>query len=642
MNSSTYRRKNPVTIGAGVAVLVGLTAVGAPAAVADASFDPSASTARVAGDNRYATAAQIAQTTWTTAQTVVVANGETNGIDAVSAAYLAGAVDAPVLLTRAGSVPAETAAAIAALDPEQVLVVGGEASVSAGTYDALTAGRTGERVSGANRYATAAEIAQAVDEAPTTVFLARGDVSSDQVAADALAATPVAFRAGVPVLLTAANGLPAATAEALEAIGPTSVVVLGGEGAVSAQVAAQAQAAAGAAGVTRLQGGDRTGTAAAIAGSQLATAAGFTKTGVAIANGYRIDALAAGPAAGKAGYPLLLTGSTTSIGSGTQAYLEANAATLTAAQVYGGTSAVSTAVAVAAARAGGNADPAGSSDVVALAEAFAATLDEDQRTALNQEYTFENAANWSNLPNGLLTGGAGGGGGAPTPSGTATGTATSTPTGTATGTPTPSGTMTGAPTGMPTGMPTGGPGGGGTSTGRVGLQTSELSEEQWTALEALLAAATGTAENEGFDEILQHLAADDYLGENGGGDTYNRDQYFIAFLGTPSDSGTWELQFGGHHLAVANTYVDGELAGATPSFRGIEPFETVEVDGVTVQPEQQEQAAFVALLTSLDETQLAAAELSSSYGDILLGPGEDWAFPTTSEGVKGSDLTAEQ
>ena len=37
-------------------------------------------------------------------------------------------------------------------------------------------------------------------------------------------------------------------------------------------------------------------------------------------------------------------------------------------------------------------------DVVALAEAFAATLDADQQASLFQEYTFDNAANWSRSP----------------------------------------------------------------------------------------------------------------------------------------------------------------------------------------------------------------------------------------------------
>ncbi|WP_419702875.1 DUF3500 domain-containing protein [Promicromonospora sp. NFX87] len=234
-------------------------------------------------------------------------------------------------------------------------------------------------------------------------------------------------------------------------------------------------------------------------------------------------------------------------------------------------------------------------DVVTLAEAFAATLDDEQLSALNQDYTFENAANWSNLPNALLAGGMGGG-----------------------------------------------PGGGSNSTGRVGLQTSTLTDEQWTALEDLLAGATGTAENEGYDEIVQHLEADDYLGDNGGGDDYGRGNFFVAFLGTPSASGTWELQFGGHHLAVSNTYTDGALVGATPSFRGIEPMDEVEVDGDTVIPEQQERAAFAELLASLDDDQLTTATLSDSFNDILLGPGKDWAFPESSEGLVGSDLTDDQ
>jgi hypothetical protein len=201
----------------------------------------------------------------------------------------------------------------------------------------------------------------------------------------------------------------------------------------------------------------------------------------------------------------------------------------------------------------------------------------------------------------------------------------------------------GAPSGAPAGgAASSGAGGGQSSAGRVGLQTSSLSDAQWSALENLIAAATGSAANEGFDEILQHLAADDYLSANGGGSDYGRGNFYIAFLGTPSDSGTWELQFGGHHVALANTYTDGELAGATPSFRGIEPFTTVTQDGVTVQPEQQEQKAFAAVIASLTTEQQAAAKLSKTYNDILLGPGDDWAFPTTSEGIKGSDLTADQ
>ncbi len=230
-----------------------------------------------------------------------------------------------------------------------------------------------------------------------------------------------------------------------------------------------------------------------------------------------------------------------------------------------------------------DAETTGGSDIVALAEAFAATLSDDQQTELYQDYTLENASNWSNLPNG-----------------------------------------------------------GGPSGERVGVSTGDLSDEQFAALETLLVAATGSAVNEGYDEILQHLAADDYLASLGEDEVYGSDNFAVAFLGTPSDSGTWQFQFGGHHLAVSNTYTDGVLAGATPSFRGIEPMPEFEQDGVTVMPELQEQAAFVAFLASLTSEQLATATTSDSYTDILLGAGEDWAFPTTSEGLQGSELSDEQ
>lgn len=348
--SNSTSKKRAFRIGAGVAALVGLTLTGAGAAQAATGFDPGAADSRVGGADRYATAALIAQQSWTTASTVIVANGETNGIDALSASYLAGVVDAPILLTQRDSVPAETAAAIAKLNPAKVIVVGGEPSVSASTYAALTTGRAAERIAGADRYETAAKIVDAGMAATTTtqaittvksVFIARGDLYGTNVAADALAASPVAFRGHVPVLLTASDELPATTLTRLQALKPTSLFAIGDTKAVSSAVESQLRTATGLASVGRLQGSDRTETAAAIANSQLAADAGFTKTAVGIANGYKVDALAAGPAAGKGGYPLLLTESATSLGSGTAAYLNANKATLTSAKVFGDASSVS-------------------------------------------------------------------------------------------------------------------------------------------------------------------------------------------------------------------------------------------------------------------------------------------------------------
>ena len=224
---------------------------------------------------------------------------------------------------------------------------------------------------------------------------------------------------------------------------------------------------------------------------------------------------------------------------------------------------------------------ADASTIVAAAETFAATLTADQLASLNQEYTLANAEAWSNLPQAL-------------------------------------------------------------SKNRIGLQLSDLDDTQLAALGVLLQAASGTTAGEGYDEIQQLLNADDYLADNGGGADYGSGNYFIAFLGTPSDTGTWELQFGGHHLAFANTYTDGVLAGATPSFRGVEPFGTFEENGVSNAPLESEQVALAAVLTSLTAEQATTATLDGVYSDLVLKPGNDWAFPATKEGVQVSTLSADQ
>lgn len=355
------------TIGVGVATLVGLSLVGAGSAQAAVGFNPSAPDARLAGADRYATAALIATKNWPSARTVIVANGETTGIDALSASYLAGAKDAPILLTRAESVPQETAAAIAALNPAEVIVVGGEPSVSPQTYAALTAGRAASsRIAGVDRFDTSAKLVAAGSAAlpagtarPTSVFVARGDVY-DGVAADALAASPVAYRAHIPVILAGQGFLSTVSSNALRSTGATNVYVLGSNRSISDAVAQQAATAAGARATTRLQGDDRSGTAVAIANSTAASGAGFGKVVVGLANGFRIDALAAGPAAGKAGYPLLLTESAASLGAATQAYLAANATTLVSAQVFGDTSSIATSVTDQAKSSGGGVPSNGS------------------------------------------------------------------------------------------------------------------------------------------------------------------------------------------------------------------------------------------------------------------------------------------
>ena len=179
---------------------------------------------------------------------------------------------------------------------------------------------------------------------------------------------------------------------------------------------------------------------------------------------------------------------------------------------------------------------------------------------------------------------------------------------------------------------------------RVGIRLGSLNATQLKAAKALLAAAMAQGvPNEGFDELEGNLAADEYLGKRiGKTETFNVGNYYLAYLGTPNLSGLWELQFGGHHFAVANTYKDGKLTGVTPSFRGVEPIAPVTVNGQTHQSMEQERAAFAEMLGSLAKPQQDAARLSATFGDVLLGPGQDGQFPTTKLGLKVGVLTDAQ
>ncbi|WP_232074268.1 DUF3500 domain-containing protein [Spirosoma aureum] len=177
---------------------------------------------------------------------------------------------------------------------------------------------------------------------------------------------------------------------------------------------------------------------------------------------------------------------------------------------------------------------------------------------------------------------------------------------------------------------------------RVGISLGSLNATQLKAAKNLMAAAMAqNVPNEGFDELEGNLAADDYLGTTTGKTgTFSSGNYFLAFLGTPSLSGLWELQFGGHHYAFANTYNGGKAIGVTPSFRGVEPIASVTINSHTYQPIEQERQAFADMLGSLNSNEQATARLSATFRDVLLGPGADGQFPATKQGLKVGELSA--
>ncbi len=275
---------------------------------------------------------------------------------------------------------------------------------------------------------------------------------------------------------------------------------------------------------------------------------------------------------------------------------------------------------------------------MAAATAFLGTLSSDEKALAQLEFTQEKAVAWSNLPCG--------------------------------------------------------------STCRPGVMFGDLTDAQVAAGKSVLLTALGTGSGTGYERVLQIFAADGYLGSvqssqgtgssagagmsggpgggmsggpggsggppagmsggpgggmsgapdasggsssaGGGLGGYDSGNYYLAFLGTPSTTGTWQLHFGGHHLAVNITYKDGKVEGASPFHVGVEPTSWTDTDGTTHAPLDDMKTAMVAMLAGLSSAEQTKAKISATYSDIVLGPGSDGKFPATKEGRVASGLTAAQ
>lgn len=277
------------------AALLGSVALAVPATAV-----PDPGTTRIAGTDRYDTAIRISQATYEAADAAYIANGE-GFADALAAGPLAAGDGAPLLLVpRSGPVPAGVVAELRRLGVRQLYVMGGEAAISAQVETELRAIAPDVlRLEGTDRYNTAGLAAYVATERGRPVFLATGTDFPD-----ALAAGAVAGRLGGSVMLTAPSSLPAITAQYLQLIEPSSVIVVGGGSVVAEPVLEQVRAAVPGVEVSRLAGADRYATAAAV--SRLGTPGGADL--VYLATGLNFpDALAGAAVAGPSGAALVLT-----------------------------------------------------------------------------------------------------------------------------------------------------------------------------------------------------------------------------------------------------------------------------------------------------------------------------------------------
>ncbi|HVL98721.1 MAG TPA: cell wall-binding repeat-containing protein, partial [Egibacteraceae bacterium] len=252
---------------------------------------------RLAGGDRYATAAAISAASRRPGVDRVYVGTGRQYPDALAAGPAAAASGGSVLLTAPTALPPSTAAELARLQPSEIVLAGGFASVSTDVAQALSRYGPVRRVAGGDRYSTAAAIARDAFDGPVPVlYLASGRNFPDALAGGAAAAAQ-----GAPLLLTEPSRLPDATEQAIRALRPAHIVVLGGPTAITDGVLSTVASYAGS--VTRVFGTNRFATSGEVSRW---TFPGQTNV-VYLATGLEFpDALAGGPAAGAHDSPLLL------------------------------------------------------------------------------------------------------------------------------------------------------------------------------------------------------------------------------------------------------------------------------------------------------------------------------------------------
>ncbi|MCM3654315.1 cell wall-binding repeat-containing protein [Metabacillus litoralis] len=186
---------------------------------------------RVSGSDRLSTAIEISKKGWPSGlvgEKVVILARADNPADALSAASLSGAKDAPILLTYSNTISNKVLDEIKRLNTVKVYVLGGEKAINNNVVNTLKSkGLEVVRISGSERYQTAFNINKEAGTDSNTKAI----VASGTSVADALSASTDSAINGVPIYLVTKDTIPVNLPSNIK-----SVDIYGGLGVVSKKV----------------------------------------------------------------------------------------------------------------------------------------------------------------------------------------------------------------------------------------------------------------------------------------------------------------------------------------------------------------------------------------------------------------------
>ncbi|MFB2581270.1 cell wall-binding repeat-containing protein [Herbiconiux sp. P15] len=214
-----------------------IVVVGGPASVSEAvvtGLGLIAPTERVSGADRYEVSRNLAALAHPDGAPLVYVATGTTFPDALSAGAAAGAASMPVVLVPGGgsALDAASTAALGALSPQEIRIVGGPASVTEGVADSLEAIAPVTRYGGADRYAASVSLNSAAFGVSDRAFLTTGSTFPDALTGSAFAGQSLA-----PLYVSRPDCVPVATISAMRDQGVRQVTLIGGPASLTQAVA---------------------------------------------------------------------------------------------------------------------------------------------------------------------------------------------------------------------------------------------------------------------------------------------------------------------------------------------------------------------------------------------------------------------
>lgn len=259
------------------------------------------SSERIAGKDRVETSLKVAESVYPKGTKTVILANKDKFTDVLVATPYSKTIKAPILYTDFNSVPNEVLTALKKLGVENIILIGGENTISKLQERALEGmGYKTDRVNGADRYDTAKLIAERMKKAGAkgadNVIIASGEVFPD-----ALSISPLALEKEIPILLTNKDTISSYTVNQLEPLHIDKIYISGGLDTVSNIVETKLKAYTKQK-ITRFAGKDRYET------SQVITKALRPQAKISVfASGEKFpDALVAGGLVDKYNAPIML------------------------------------------------------------------------------------------------------------------------------------------------------------------------------------------------------------------------------------------------------------------------------------------------------------------------------------------------